>query len=474
MSFRLYTSDSGGTELWAELHSDVDVLDGVYEVALGSIAPLSPGLLSGGAVYLEIDVEGETLTPRQRLLAVPFALVAEEASAVGGVPSAAVEQIYQNFAFDGADPPNDDPTEGLADVDGDGVANFLDSDNDNDGRSDSSELNAGTDINLVTPRISSLNPSQARICLPTQVQVSGSNFEPGLSVEFGSQPLAPQNLTLTDFSVVAGPQPAGSITVTVSNTNGEMGTRAFSFFEVSPTITDIDPDIVFTDLTSLVRISGTNFESGLTVTLGAENLTPMNVTQTGFDISVGPQSPGSATLTLMNECGEQDTGELLFVEAGIKRVFVSSVTYDGNLGGLAGADALCAQLASDAGLSGAYLAWLSDGVDSPDTRFSKAGSPIVLVDGTTIVAADWIDLTNGTLQTSIGMTELGGTNPGVVFSNVMTDGTTKSTNGGASHCNGWLDSSVNYRAGSTVHVGAGWTDLINNACALGRLYCFEQ
>jgi hypothetical protein len=47
------------------------------------------------------------------------------------------------------------------------------------------------------------------------------------------------------------------------------------------------------------------------------------------------------------------------------KVFVTSTVHDGNLGGLAGADAICNSLASDAGLPGTYKAWLSDGFNSP-------------------------------------------------------------------------------------------------------------
>ncbi len=54
---------------------------------------------------------------------------------------------------------------------------------------------------------------------------------------------------------------------------------------------------------------------------------------------------------------------------GAKFVFASSQTYQGNLGGLAGADAKCQGLAADAGLSGTFRAYLSDLTD--------AGVPIV-------------------------------------------------------------------------------------------------
>ena len=50
MVFRLYLTDSGGSALWTESHATVDVLDGVYEVALGSVVPLASSLFDGGTV----------------------------------------------------------------------------------------------------------------------------------------------------------------------------------------------------------------------------------------------------------------------------------------------------------------------------------------------------------------------------------------------------------------------------------------
>ena len=78
------------------------------------------------------------------------------------------------------------------------------------------------------------------------------------------------------------------------------------------------------------------------------------------------------------------------------RVFLSSATYDGNLGGLSGADAKCQGLATAAGLPGIYKAWLSDGTSAPSTRFVPSSGPYQLVTGTPI-AANFTDLTDGTL-----------------------------------------------------------------------------
>ena len=71
----------------------------------------------------------ETLSPRQRLVAVPYAVratTAESAETVDGVPLLFITQAFADFAFDGAAPPNQDPSEGTGDTDGDLLPNFLD------------------------------------------------------------------------------------------------------------------------------------------------------------------------------------------------------------------------------------------------------------------------------------------------------------------------------------------------------------
>src|SRR5262249_23852873 len=83
-----------------------------------------------------------------------------------------------------------------------------------------------------------------------------------------------------------------------------------------------------------------------------------------------------------------------------KLVFVSSTTYTGNLGGLSGADAKCQSLATSAGHTGTFKAWLSDDLVDAKSRLTHAMMPYVLVDGT-IVATGFNDLTSGTLRHAI-------------------------------------------------------------------------
>src|SRR5215470_17442921 len=83
---------------------------------------------------------------------------------------------------------------------------------------------------------------------------------------------------------------------------------------------------------------------------------------------------------------------------GNKHVFVTSTTYEGALlGGLAGADAKCADHAAAGGLAGTFKAWLSDSHKSAASRLTHSTGTYSLVDGT-LVAGAWDDLVMGNLQ----------------------------------------------------------------------------
>jgi hypothetical protein len=90
-------------------------------------------------------------------------------------------------------------------------------------------------------------------------------------------------------------------------------------------------------------------------------------------------------------------------------VFVTSATYDGALGGLAGADAKCQLLANQAGLVGIYKAWLSDSTQSPSSRFTHPPQQsYVLTDGRTVLTPyGWPGLTQSALQHGISYDENG-------------------------------------------------------------------
>ncbi len=161
-----------------------------------------------------------------------------------------------------------------------------------------------------------------------------------------------------------------------------------------------------------------------------------------------------------------------------KAVFVTSATFDSNLGGLTGADDKCQAEADDPASivpSGTYLAWLSDGTDSPDTRFTKSAHPYMLPDGTKI-AENFTDLTDGSILHTINSDPTGqplglqqfwtGTNPdGSTIQHRLT-------------CNGWTgDTLTSSRgmAGSTAKKSTLWTSRSPRRCSYSfKLACFQQ
>ena len=92
-------------------------------------------------------------------------------------------------------------------------------------------------------------------------------------------------------------------------------------------------------------------------------------------------------------------------------IFVSSTDVAGAMGGLAGADAFCDQLASDAGLVGTYQAFLSDSSTSVRDRLSFLW-PLYGMDGA-LLAVDETDLYDGWLASALHLDEYGYASPRV-------------------------------------------------------------
>jgi hypothetical protein len=163
---------------------------------------------------------------------------------------------------------------------------------------------------------------------------------------------------------------------------------------------------------------------------------------------------------------------------GICRVFATSSTQQGDLGGLTGADTICQNLAAAAGLPGTYKAWLSDDTGSPSTRFVQSTGPYRRVDNVT-VANNWADLTDGLLLSEIDRSESGAiVGQSGSVNRVWTDTTTSGTVNNDQHCHRWSTAAAGQGGGfrgTVLSSSEQWT-LINSAdCDFdGRLYCFQQ
>lgn len=169
-----------------------------------------------------------------------------------------------------------------------------------------------------------------------------------------------------------------------------------------------------------------------------------------------------------------------------KVVFATSVTFTGNLGGLAGADAKCQALADAAKLPGLFRAWLSDGAHPVANRFTHPEVSYVLPTGA-VVADNWTALTSGTLLNAINQTESGGFPPvstgptpcggKLVWTNTAPNGDVSGTN----DCWDWTSESDAGEGAAGLGVSGStssqWTHWCTGSTPCSNralLYCFEQ
>ena len=190
-----------------------------------------------------------------------------------------------------------------------------------------------------------------------------------------------------------------------------------------------------------------------------------------------------ALLLICGAVAAQDT-DCTTAEIGIARpaacqetvlVFVTKAAFQGNFGGLAGADARCLAAARRAGLPGVFRAWLSTSAQPAGARVVHKDVPYVTPGGIR-VADNYLDLTDGRLAHPIDRTEYGEavSSPFLARTATAPDGRALSPT-----CSDWT-SRRRYDGGTwgaTDSSSAAWsrTGVFPGRCDyLAHLYCLEQ
>lgn len=151
------------------------------------------------------------------------------------------------------------------------------------------------------------------------------------------------------------------------------------------------------------------------------------------------------------------------------------------MGGRQGADEKCQAAAEAAALAGVFRAWLSTDVSSPETDFAMSAIPYVRLDDV-VVAADWQDLIDGTLEAPIIVSELGGPpaagTHGCMPSDALVAWTSTTEAGKAlmtGVCENWSGTSGAATVGHVGPVNFTWSAYCSTACTgQAALFCFEQ
>ena len=84
LTFGIYDVPELGSSLWSESH-DIEFVDGLYKVTLGTVTPFPDTLFEQPNCWLEISLMGEILLPRMQIVSVPY-----------GIKSGSAEFAYQS------------------------------------------------------------------------------------------------------------------------------------------------------------------------------------------------------------------------------------------------------------------------------------------------------------------------------------------------------------------------------------------
>ncbi len=90
MTFRVYSTTTGSTALWSEIHTAVPVTKGTFSVLLGEVTPFPDNLFADSNRYLSVQIGANPeMAPRQRFTSVAYAFEARHAQSadlLGGLP----------------------------------------------------------------------------------------------------------------------------------------------------------------------------------------------------------------------------------------------------------------------------------------------------------------------------------------------------------------------------------------------------
>lgn len=154
--------------------------------------------------------------------------------------------------------------------------------------------------------VTSVSPSVGEVTGGTLVTVTGAGFQSGATVHFGAT--ASPTVTFvssTTLTAVTPPGAAGTVGVTVTNPGATPGTLANAFtYTVFPTVTSVSPTSGRTSGGTAITITGTGFQAGATVQVGAASATGVTVVSaTSITATTPSGAAGVASITVQNPDG---------------------------------------------------------------------------------------------------------------------------------------------------------------------------
>jgi IPT/TIG domain len=151
------------------------------------------------------------------------------------------------------------------------------------------------------PTVSGISPATGSQTGGTVVTITGTGFLAGATVKFGGTSATGVTVeSATSIQATAPAHAAGKVDVVVTNTDNQSATLAqsFTYAAPAPTISSINPNTGSTSGGTPVTITGTLFQTGATVTIGALPATNVTVVSATSITALTPLGPATEQLTV--------------------------------------------------------------------------------------------------------------------------------------------------------------------------------
>jgi hypothetical protein len=170
------------------------------------------------------------------------------------------------------------------------------------------------------PTLASVVPSSGPVAGGSAVTLSGTGFSPPVTVNFGGASGTVTGATATTVTVQSPPHAAGTIDVTLVNSDGQSVSLPGAFTcsaaaNPPPSLASVSPTSGRTSGGTTVVVSGGNFAAGTTVTVGGVAAAVVARTPSTLTITTPPHGPGNVDVVVVNADAQQATlpGAFAFV-----------------------------------------------------------------------------------------------------------------------------------------------------------------
>ena len=266
---------------------------------------------------------------------------------------------------------------------------------------------------------------------------------------------------------VDSPAGTGTVDVRVTTPGGTSAINSndeFSYHD-APTVTNLSVNSGSVSGGTSVTITGTHFTSDASVAFGTNpgtNVVVVSETQITVNSPAGTGTVDVRVTTPGGTSAINSNDEFTYT---VPVIYLTTSTYNGNLGGLSGADAKCN---SDTNKPGGFASAYTYKALLFGNASTTVGRTYYRADGVTIIAV--ATTTNLTGTTSSGTTATS------LQNSISTENKNIYTGaGGSSTCTNWTSTSSSAQTGSSNSTISSYWRVTSSSCsALKSIYCVSQ